>query len=309
MARNLDVLVADSSGNITIMVLSPVDVKDYASIGQALLDNSGLGGEQVAFLVNANGGVPADAIDSESDSSQPHMDMCGLEFCGNASRAFALYEARRLGLLSASGFAETSVSVSGCEQLLCARVYDAEGIPASPASQSASDVNNSLNLGAIDALVEMDMPVPSKMTSLSADVLGTSKDGLLVDMDGIFHLILEDIAPSAELFDDIKHRLYDINPSMPALGVMFCDTVNHMMTPVVYVRDVDSTYFEGSCASGSVAASFAMAEKRGDGVHRFTMQQPEGALYTSVSKENGRIVGISLKGLVALSEVMQVQVL
>ncbi len=300
MARKLDVLVADSSGNITIMVLSPVARGDYASVAQSLLDNVALAGEQVAFI------VPATEVFSSESESEYHMDMCGLEFCGNASRAFALYEARRLNLIE-GGYAESSVSVSGCDQLLSARIYDAEGIPASSAAGSLN--NKDLNWGAIDGVVEMDMPVPSSTTALSADQLGINKGGLLVDMDGIFHLILEDVAPSAEVFELVKDRIYsDINPDMPAFGIMFCDTANHMMTPVVYVRDVDSTYFEGSCASGSVAASFAMADKRADGVHRFTLQQPEGVLYTSVTKEKGRIEGISLKGLVALSEVMSIDI-
>ena len=283
MGRLLDVLVADSSGNITIMVLTPTDRADYKVVAQALLDDGSLGGEQVAFIVPVG-------------SNDARMEMCGLEFCGNASRAFALHECRRLGLLDA-GFGKISVSVSGCEQMLSGRVYDAECVP------SADNV-----FGACDAVVEMDMPVPVSAHELSADVLGISKSGLLVDMDGISHLILTDIAPSAELFDDIKHRVYEIDPDMPAFGIMFCDTVNGLMTPVVYVKDVDSTYFEGSCASGSVAASFALAKDADDGVHDFVLQQPEGALYTSVRKEKGRIEGISLKGLVTLSEMMSVEI-
>lgn len=285
MGRLLDVLVADSSGNITIMVLSPVERADYADVAQVLLDNKGLGGEQVAFVVPT--GPDGDA----------KMEMCGLEFCGNASRAFALHECRRLGLLDA-GFGVTSVSVSGCDQMLSARIYDAEGVPSADKQ-----------FGAIDGIVEMDMPVPGSARVLTGAELGIGKDGLLVDMDGICHLILTDVAPSAELFDDIKARVYEnVDPDMPAFGIMFCDTVNRMMTPVVYVRDVDSTYFEGSCASGSVAASFALAKDVADGVHEYTLQQPEGALYTSVRKEKGRIEGITLKGLVTLSEMMSVEI-
>lgn len=283
MAKNLDVFVADSSGNITVMVLDPTVRSEYASTAQGLLDNKALGGEQVAFIL------------------PDRMEMCGLEFCGNASRAFALYEARRLGLL-VNGYAEVEVSVSGCDHPLAARIYDAEGVP-------GSDVNNGSS-GAIDGIVEMDMPVPSSTRLLTGTELGMGKGGLLVDMEGISHLILEDVAPSAELFEDIKTRVYeDIDPEMAAFGIMFCDTVNGLMTPVVYVRDVDSTYFEGSCASGSVAASFALAEGLDDGVHQFTLQQPEGVLYASVTKEKGRVEKIALKGLVALSEVMNVSVL
>jgi len=279
MSKKLDVLVADCSGNITIMVLTPVNRSDYKVVAQALLDNEAMGGEQVAFVVP---GGPADK-----------MEMCGLEFCGNASRAFALYTAASTNRLD-EGYGEVSVSVSGCDVPLAARVHDAEVVPDSMAC---------------DAVVEMDMPVPVGARELTGAELGISKGGLLVDMDGISHLILTDVAPSAALFDDIKHRIYEeIDPDMPAFGIMFCDTVNELMTPVVYVRDVDSTYFEGSCASGSVAASYALAKDAADGIHRYTLQQPEGALYTSVVKEKGRIEGISLKGLVTLSDIVSVEV-
>lgn len=282
MKKRFDCFVADCSGNITIFVTTPTDRSDYKVVAQALLDDVALAGEQVAFILPL----------ANTGDSLPRMEMCGLEFCGNASRAFALYDAASSNKLDA-GFAESTVSVSGCDVPLSARVHDAEVVPSSMAC---------------DAVVEMDMPVPVSAKVLSASQLGISKDGLLVDMDGISHLILTDIAPSGELFDDIKHRVYELDPDMPAFGCMFCDTVNGLMTPVVYVRDVDSTYFEGSCASGSVAASYALAKDAADGIHEFALQQPEGALYTSVVKEKGLIEGISLKGLVTLSDMIEVEI-
>lgn len=293
MKKKFDCFVADCSGNITIFVATPTDRCDYKVVAQALLDDVALGGEQVAFI------LPQDAPASDGSASLPRMEMCGLEFCGNASRAFALYDVVSSGKLDA-GFAETKVSVSGCDVPLSARVHDAEVVPVSKDSAGS--------FSACDAVVEMDMPVPVSSKVLSASDLCISKDGLLVDMDGISHLILTDIAPSGELFDDIKHRVYDLDPDMPAFGCMFCDTVNGLMTPVVYVRDVDSTYFEGSCASGSVAASYALAKDAVDGIHEFTLQQPEGTLYTSVVKEKGLIEGISLKGLVTLSDMISIEI-
>lgn len=273
MNRTLDVFVADSSGNITIMVLTPTDRKDYKDVARQLLEKKELGGEQVAFIL--------------PEASE--MEMCGLEFCGNASRAFALYVSQNcedaFSVEDSTDLQKTAtVKVSGCDHLLTARI-DADG------------------------MVDMDMPVPSQCRSFSAKELSLNKGGLLVNMDGIAHLILEDIAPSGETFDILKHFIYEsVDPSMPAFGVMFCDTVNKLMTPVVYVKDVDTTYFEGSCASGTVAAAYALADVRADGIHEFTMQQPEGVLHASVTKKEDRIEKISLKGPVTLSDVMQTSV-
>ena len=44
MYDNLDVVIADPAGNITIMVLTPVDRKDYAQVAQKLLKNKTLNG-------------------------------------------------------------------------------------------------------------------------------------------------------------------------------------------------------------------------------------------------------------------------
>ena len=291
MTRNLDILVADSSGNITIMVLTPVLRSEYTEVAQQLLDMTELGGEQVAFVLPA-GKDPA----AERDITLPSMEMCGLEFCGNASRAFAFYEADRQGLLTSDAYAtetsnsltEITVKVSGCDHPLTAQVNYKSG-------------------NTRQAMVEMQMPVPSSIRRLSSTELRLNRNGLLVDIDGISHLILEDISADSNTFKSLQHYIYqNIDPNLPAFGVMFYDTVNQLMTPVVYVKDVDSTYFEGSCASGTVAASFALTQSLPDGIHQFTMQQPEGILHTKVTKKDGHIESISLKGLVSLSEVIHI---
>ena len=86
MERNIDLIVANPAGNTTIMVLSPVAIEDYCRVSDELLRidfgeycswADTLYGEQVAFITDNDG--------------TPHMNMSGLEFCGNASRAFAYY--------------------------------------------------------------------------------------------------------------------------------------------------------------------------------------------------------------------------
>ena len=89
-------------------------------------------------------------------------------------------------------------------------------------------------------------------------------------------MIVENVAPSYETFENLRDYIYEnVSSDIPAFGVMFCDTSNRLMTPVVYVKEADTTYFEGSCASGAVAASFAFSGSLGDGTHDFTFEQPE----------------------------------
>ena len=269
MLKKVDIVIADPSGNITIMVTTPVHRKDYKELSQKLLSIKSLDAEQVAFILPENPTAP-----------YPEMEMGGLEFCGNASRAFALHYARS----QADPPKELKIKVSGCPHPLQTRLNPETGF------------------------VEIDMPVPTTFHTFTDRELSLNKGGCLVSIDGISHLILEDIAPMESTFERLRDLMYEIyDPDMPAFGVMFCDTANDLMTPVVYVRDVDSTYFEGSCASGTVAASYAIAREKEDGVHRFTMQQPEGTLHTVVTKEAGRIRQIALQGLVTLSEPMTVE--
>ena len=50
------------------------------------------------------------------------------------------------------------------------------------------------------------------------------------------------------------------------------------ITPVVYVKDVDTTYFEGSCGSGTTACAAAFGLEKGEGIHHFVFPQPAGTI-------------------------------
>ena len=94
MTRGIDLIVFDPAGNTTIMVLTPVPRSEYADTAKRLLEidfdehcswRGTAYGEQVAYI------VPED----DSGRNEPIMEMCGLEFCGNASRSFAYYRVTR----------------------------------------------------------------------------------------------------------------------------------------------------------------------------------------------------------------------
>lgn len=278
MYDHLDFIIADPSGNITILVLTPVNRQDYASVTRQLLSNKKFNAEQVAFIL------------PDSSAEYPSMEMCGLEFCGNASRSFALYNA----LSSHPPLNEITVKVSGCDTPLHARIDFADN--GNPAKYTGN--------------VEMEMPMPIYIKHFTANELSLNKNSTLVCFDGIAHLILPDTAPMTETFETLKHYFYEnYDKNLPAFGVMFYDTVNQMMTPVVYVKDVDTTYFEGSCASGTVAATYALVATLEDGEHNLTMQQPSGTLNTRTIKKNNCIEKIYLSGQIQLSDIMHIPII
>ncbi len=249
--KKVEYFVANPAGNITIFVTSPAQRSEYQEIAQKLLAIEELHGEQVGFIKEDN-----------------RMEMCGLEFCGNASRSFALWYAKsRLGR---KGKCKVTVDVSGAEKPI-----DVE-------------INTDSNY------TKIEMPNPKSVTAWGSE-------GILVDLGGIMHLVLWDIPASAELFEKYKNEINaKYNP--PAMGVMFVEKASLKMVPVVYVRDVDTTYFEGSCGSGSVATAVALSQEKGAGAHSFTLSQPAGKITASVEKGESGIEKVFIEGEVELGD-------
>ena len=83
---------------------------------------------------------------------------------------------------------------------------------------------------------------------------------------------------------------------------MFCDSRENKMIPVVYVRDVDTMYFEGSCGSGTTACAAAFGTIMGDGTHNFSFPQPAGTIDSTVEIYKGKIQAVTIEGVVTFKE-------
>lgn len=237
--RKVDYFVANPAGNITIFVVSPAERSEYQEIAKKLLAIDELHGEQVGFIKEGN-----------------RMEMCGLEFCGNASRSFALWYAQNRAGIDGKG--KVTVDVSG------------------------ADAPIDVEIDTITNYTKIEMPMPKQVLNW-CEVGSDGIDGVLVDLGGIMHLVLWDVTASEDLFNKYKNEINEkYNP--PAMGVMFVNKKTLEMTPVVYVRDVDTTYFEGSCGSGSVATAVALSLEKAAGAHSFELTQPAGKIVASVVK-------------------------
>ena len=166
MGREIEYVTADPAGNKTILVLTEVSRDDYHKIARRLLEDDPEA-EQVGFIKEKGRGGYEDL---------PYMEMCGLEFCGNASRAFAYYEAS----LFRPPLDEITVCVSGSDRPLKVRV----------------------DVDAHRSMIEM--PVPVGMRRLEIPVEYTTEEGEktrldimgnLVEMEGIAHFVVTDIPP------------------------------------------------------------------------------------------------------------------
>ena len=286
MKQSIDLIVFDPAGNTTLMVLTPVPRSEYAETAKELLkidfdpfcDWRGTAyGEQVAFVVEEKN---ADV------DNVPIMEMCGLEFCGNASRSYAYYRVlfRGEGEDVGGGKKKVSVNVSGCPHPLTAVVDPEEK----------------------DSIIQMPLPIEVKMVDTSpAGVDGTFP---YIRFEGISHLVLTGIAPEDDAFESLKSYFYgEIDPGMDAFGVMFIDEEADLMSPIVYVRDVDTTYHEGSCASGTAAAAVAKATGETDGSYEYVFREPDGTLKAAVTKEAGDITEVRLGGIIEMTDVIHLE--
>jgi diaminopimelate epimerase len=199
MKKTINITVADPAGNITIFVKDRFDRKYYPTVANQLLDIEELKGEQVAYI-----------LDLEGKEGLPKMEMCGLEFCGNASRSFALLAAKAQGR---KGNSVITIDVSGSDTPL-----DVE-------------VNTDTNYTKIK--------MPKALRVFDEEIFGIPAQ--IADYGGIMHVVVKNIEATEETFNKYKDYINEkYNP--PAMGVMFWDEKTETLAPVVYVKDVDTTY-------------------------------------------------------------------
>lgn len=259
--KSVEYFVANPAGNITIFVTTEVSREFYQETAARLLALKEHNAEQVGFI--------------KADGS---MEMCGLEFCGNASRSFALYKAKKQGI---KGEATVTVSVSG----------------------SSTPLEVFVNTDTDYTKIEMPKPLSIKEwhEEPADDASGEAREGVLVDLGGIMHLVLWNVEGTQEIFDRYKEMICErFDP--PAMGVMFYETETGRLTPVVYVRDVDTTYFEGSCGSGSTAVGIALSCGYAEGEYGYKLIQPAGDITCTVLKKDGSVEKVFIEGPVELGK-------
>ena len=174
----LNVLRADPAGNITLFVLDPVEKSRRADVAAQLMAVPEYKAEQVGFVC------------TPQEGGDGRMEMMGGEFCGNATRAFGLLTAKKMGAP-----AHVRIETSGCDHIVT--------------------VDTDLAAGTSRA----EMPLPQWLKNVEF----AGHKGTLVHLGGIAHLVLENVEPSKAIFDQAEPLFQDI-PGLDAYGVIFLDT-------------------------------------------------------------------------------------
>lgn len=158
-----------------------------------------------------------------------HLEMAGGEFCGNATRATAV------ALYTLTGDRSPTYTVSGFDGIVKA---DVSRIDASNFRVTA--VLPGLKVKTSNAIVRGNIPAE------------------IVDLGGIVHVLIKEPFPDANAYRQWHREIVrelDLD-NRDAVGVIWYrpDGGTVRIDPVVWVRAIDSFFYEQSCGSGSIAA-------------------------------------------------------
>lgn len=260
--------------NMTIFVMDPVDSLKHMDVANKLMDYSNIHGEQVGFVETPR------TLKGKSLNAL-RLQMMGGEFCGNATRSLAalMVHLNSTSVTKQDNQYKVSLEVSGSEDLLncLVRTTDKENVYIS----------------------KVTMPLPTRISNSAIKFEDKRIDLRRVDFPGITHFIVEsnEIVDKEEFFETIKSNLdkedYD------AFGIMFYNTEDKFLTPLVYVRSTDSKYWERSCGSGTTALGVSLAKDKNISIKEY-VKQPGGELEITVTLNDGKISELSLDGKVEI---------
>ena len=255
----LSYILADPSGNTTAFILSPVDPADYGSVARKVMEQ--LNAEQVAFVHDGR------------------MDMMGGEFCGNASRSYALWlalhEPGGLSLRHFYGTREQTVTVSGAPHPLTVTLR-CDGTDRYYAS--------------------ITMPLPQRVLPMEEPFLGPCT---LVEYPGISHVLLENREPHADDPAAVREILETLDAEDGCFGLLYLE--DNTLRPRVLVRDTCTDVWESSCASGTCAVAAALSLRQNTPLE-LELFQPGGSLTASAIVEDGKLIALTLDGPVTFPQ-------
>lgn len=233
--------IFDPTGNVTVLVETPVPVGKQPAVGAALLRAEGAA-EQVGFL-------------SDSPGCDVALRMAGGEFCGNATMSAAAHFAARNDFYFYPG--GVLVKVSGVD--------------------APVNVRLAAENGGWRATAEMPRPL-----SVSREKLSGGGSPVVVRCPGIAHVVVP--RPMDREDAEKAARGWCAALGAEAMGLMLFDRERGALTPLVYVPEGDTLYWEHSCASGSAAVGAYLAAEAGEEIS-VALKEPGGVLEVSAAPD------------------------
>lgn len=198
------------------------------------------------------------------------LNMASNEFCGNATRC-AIYEY----LDGMEG--KIDIEVSGCGRALQGGIIGE------------------------NVYLEYQIVNKNKFTILENEYYK-------VELDGITHLVVSENEFRKYINRDMKQvgfellEKYNLRENL-ANGVMFLEKVADKLKihPIVWVKDIDTLFYETACGSGSIAIGIVMTEIAKKDIC-FSLLQPSGKVIEVKSIYLENAYNISISGVVTKNE-------
>ncbi len=235
------------SGNITALVTKDFPREKYQEISNKIMKKDP-NIEQVGFL-------------KKFSDSIFRLEMAGLEFCGNASRAFACF-------LVKEKYVKTNkfqISVTGYDNLIDCEV-----------EKKGEDYYSTIDLKFLKPIKDF---IENKTLN--------NQEISVVHLPGISHTFLDQKKfkfDKENCLKDAKKIIQELNLiNLPAIGVIWFE--DNQINPVVYVKDIDSLFYENSCGSGSIAY----------GIYHSYLKNKDGLFNFDVMQKNKEVVKVSIE--------------
>ena len=252
------------TGNITLIVETPVPRESQAAVSAALMELDETA-EQVGFIEKA-----------DSPDAVLRLQMMGGEFCGNATVSAAAL-AKMLELPGTEGDTVT-LEISGAEKPLSVTIK---------------------HNGERDYSGTVSMPLPESCFTARLRSEDFTCSLPVVRFSGISHVIVN--SENIRKYNFNVRRAEGViegwcrQLGSDALGIMFWDEADGLLNPYVYVSGTETSVWESSCASGSTAVAVYLAVTEGQS-KSVSLLQPGGRLSVEVDSRHGIISDIRLSG-------------
>ena len=234
------------SGNVTALVTKDMPREKYKEISNEIMNNNPHV-EQVGFL-------------KKYSDTVFRLEMAGLEFCGNASRAFACFLVKEKYVTSN----KFEISVSGYDGLIECNVEKKEN----------------------EFFSTIDLKLKKPINDFIEKKILDGQEVFMVKLPGISHVFL-DIKKFKFDKDNCKKEAKEILNKLDLLDIAAVGVIwyeNKQIHPVVYVKDIDSLFYENSCGSGSMAF----------GIYQAYLKNSDGLFDYNVVQKNEDIVGVKV---------------
>ena len=201
-------------------------------------------------------------------TENPHdmtvLRMAGGEFCGNAAMSAAVWCAEKKKVQNVS----VRIRVSGT----------AEPVTVFFQKEAAHSWRASVTMPAALSVSEQALPGGCRLP--------------VVAFDGIAHVILEN--PSSKPEAEKLAKQWCAFLKQEAIGLMYYDRTDSVLSPLVYVPGADTMCWENACGSGSSAVGAYLAFQQGKSVTVF-LKQPGGILEVHAEPDGSVILSGSVK--------------